>query len=430
MAIPVDTCTLQVASPPRCRKWRVRLVHRRFERLRIIPPGDQVTLGSGPSATVTLDDPTVSSLHCRLEADEEGLTVVDLQSKNGLFVGGTRVGRAVVSATMGSFVVGETTVFVEEVKTALDGGDLGMVGDSQPMKLLRQKVRRFACLRAPVLVLGETGTGKDLVARALHAESKRSGPYFPLNVAALSDALVDSELFGHTRGAFTGALAERPGAFCLADGGTLFLDELAELSASAQAKLLRVVEDGAVRAVGGDRTRKVKTRLVTATCAPLAQRVAQGRFREDLFHRISTLIIEVPPLRHRRSDIPLLVQAYLRRVEAELGQKELAPSALALVRRAEWPGNVRQLFACLYRAAAVTPGATIGPAHLEVPAEQDAERPRLAPDRAYELLDTHGNVSAAARAAGVPRSTFRSVLARHARSSVPRASETKCRTDM
>lgn len=413
METPAPTSTLELSIPaPRRHKWRLRLRHRNFERLRVVGRGERVTVGSGDEATVTLADPTVSAVHCCLQATDGGLRITDLESKNGLFVGGSRVGSATITGSTGSFSLGETTAFVEDANGEANEDDLGMVGESRAMHQVRERVRRFACLQAPVLVLGESGTGKDLVARALHRESEREGVYLPLNVAALTDALVDTELFGHTRGAFTGALADRPGAFRLADGGTLFLDEIAELSAGAQAKLLRVVEDGAVRAVGADRTKTVKTRLVSATCAPLMQRVEQERFREDLYHRISTLVIDVPPLRQRRTDIPLLIDAYLHRIEGEMGRKELSPAAVESLCRAAWPGNVRQLFSCLYRAAAVCGSGTIGPGDLDVPSVTGAGRPRLVPDKAYELLDIHGNVSAAARAAGVPRSTFRSVIAR------------------
>jgi two-component system response regulator HydG len=251
-----------------------------------------------------------------------------------------------------------------------------------------------------------------VVARALHLESQRQGRYFPLNVAALPDTLLDAELFGHEKGAFTGATVGRRGLFEAADAGTLFLDEIAEMSPGGQAKLLRVVEDGCVRAIGADVGRNVDTRLVSATCAPLAERIAAGAFREDLYHRLSPLVIELPPLRKRTEDIPLLAEHYLKGIAPEVGRKHLTPAALNALKGAAWPGNVRELFGALYRAAVLGDGDTVSPENLRLNDSHCGLRARIAADRARELLDIHGSMSAAARAAGVPRTTFRSVLER------------------
>jgi DNA-binding NtrC family response regulator len=276
-------------------------------------------------------------------------------------------------------------------------------------------VQRYAPLQAPVLIQGESGTGKDLVARALHELGRGGSPLVTLNVGAIPDSLADAELFGHCRGAFTGAVASRAGAFEQAHEGTLFLDEIADLSERVQVKLLRVVEDGAVRPVGGMQPLRVRVRIVSATWASLAERVTDGRFRPDLYHRLSTIVIDLPPLRHRRSDIPALCRVLLERLEAELGPKRLTSAALARLVAYPWPGNVRELGSVLYRAAAKTRGARIRSEHIELaPAAQNRVRGiSLSSKAVLHLLDSHdGNVSAAARAAGVPRTTFRAWLDR------------------
>jgi DNA-binding NtrC family response regulator len=273
--------------------------------------------------------------------------------------------------------------------------------------------RRIASLDAPVLVLGESGTGKDVVARAIHALSQRRGRYVPINAGALGEALADSELFGHCRGAFTGAVQARSGAFEQADRGTLFLDEVADLALSIQVKLRRAVENGEVRPLGGTAPIQVKTRLVAATWAPLDARVEAGTFRADLYHRISTFVIRVPPLRQRRSDIPALASAVLSARRDELGERRLSAAALQRLAAYAFPGNVRELFSIVYRAAALCSQREISGADIEaaLPSAPPREVERRRVVDARQLLDVHGgNVSAAARSARVARSTFRSWL--------------------
>lgn len=404
--------TSEVPSALAPRIWRLRATFEGQERVRILPKGEAITVGTGLESGWCIEDPTVSKRHCRIEAGEEGLRLTDLESKNGTYVGGGRVQDAVLVGPLARFSVGRTTIEAEDRARRIVGSDLGLVGESDAMNRVREKIRRFAPLRAPVLVIGESGTGKDLVARGLHSESKRGGAYVPLNVAALPDSLLDAELFGHEKGAFTGAVGQRAGLFEAAEGGTLFLDEIAEMSASGQAKMLRVVEDGRIRALGGQKQKRVEVRLVSATCAPLPARIEQGQFRDDLYHRLSTLVIEVPPLRQRQNDIPLLADSYLEKIAPELGRKHLTPATTDALKNAPWPGNVRELFGVLYRAAALAPGEALSPGHLQIQSKAASHKPRLLMQQALELLDVHGNVSAAARAAGVPRSTFRSVIER------------------
>lgn len=378
--------------------------------------GGSLTLGSGRGAAVRVCDRAVSALHCRVQADEQGVEVLDLDSKNGLFVGGARVPRARLESGTSSFVIGRSTVTVRPgLPRALPGAtDLpGIVGNSEPMRRIAEEVRRHAGTRAPILIQGESGTGKDLVARAVHLLGRPTGPYVPLNVGAIAESLADSELFGHRRGAFTGAVSHRQGAFEQAHQGTLFLDEVAELSAGVQVRLLRVVEDGAVRPLGAQTSSRVDVRIISASWAILPARVEEGRFRADLYHRLSTVTLELPPLRERKSDIPALARTLLRRLDGELGFKQLSADALAVLVAHNWPGNVRELSSVLYRAAALATGREILAQHLVLSVKLPGLR-RVRDVAAFDakaLLESHaGNVSAAARAAHMPRTTFRALL--------------------
>lgn len=400
--------------------WGVEIGSPGACQIRPLERGDRFVIGSGRDADLRVEDRTVSARHARLEATAEGIRVEDLGSKNGVYVGGARVESAWLAPGETSLVVGRTAVTVrsmhqaEEVLHSTDPIP-GLIGSSVPMRRLCMEVRRVASLRAPVLLQGESGSGKDVVARAIHALSKRPGAYVPLNVGAITETLADAELFGHCRGAFTGAMTARSGAFEQANRGTLFLDEIAELSPAIQVKLLRVVEEKRVRPVGGTRSEDVDVRVVSATWVPLEERVSEGNFREDLYHRIATFVIRVPALRTRKSDIPALGRILLGRLRDELGPKELGSQALAALVRHSWPGNVRELGSVLYRAAAAAPGVEIDVRHVTLAlALPTRKKPRaLEAEEAQALLNEHGgNVSASARAAGVPRSTFRSWLER------------------
>ncbi len=410
-----DTAELEIESPPG--PWRLEIGSADGHHCVVLREGQRVVLGSSAGSGVILEDRSVSARHCEVIGMPRGVKVVDLGSKNGLYVGGAKVRDATLGGLGGSFVVGATTVTVRPAGSARqsDSAVPGLVGSSEAMRRVKRAIRRYARLRAPVLIVGESGTGKDLVARALHELGTRSGQYVPLNVAALPDSLLDAELFGHRRGAFTGAVAHRAGAFEQANRGTLFLDEVAEMSAAAQAKLLRVVEDGMLRPVGAERPTRVEVRIVSATWANLPARIEEDRFRGDLFHRLSTLVVELPPLRRRASDIPALARTLLDRIAEDVGAKSLSPAALAALVAHRWPGNVRQLQGVLYRAAAECEGEVLEPAHLHLPAP---ERPRrsvkLTVQDAASYVERYGTVSAAARAAGLPRTTFRALLRRSA----------------
>jgi DNA-binding NtrC family response regulator len=251
-------------------------------------------------------------------------------------------------------------------RAAPAAGDLGMAGESPAMERVRDMVRRFGPTGEPVLVLGESGVGKELVARALHAESPRSrGPFVALNCAQARGDLFDAELFGHVKGSFTGAVGDRPGLMKEADGGTLFLDEVGELPEPAQAKLLRALETGAIRPVGGVREEPVDVRIVAATNRDLAQLVGEGRFRKDLLFRLHVLAVAVPPLRERKQDLAPIAAALLARISCARGRPlALAPGALEVLAAYDWPGNVRELFNVLKRAAAFADGEVLEPAAL------------------------------------------------------------------
>lgn len=405
------TCELPGFGP--IRQWKLHVRVGDFERGRTLRPGQSLVLGAADEADLKILDATVSALHCRVTVEATGIRVVDLGSRNGTYIGSGRVSEALLQGSIGSFAIGRTSVELREHCSRTDLDSMGLIGQSPSMVQLRERIRSFARLSKPVLILGESGTGKDVVAKALHHYSNRSGSYVETNVAAYPDSLIDSELFGHEKGAFTGAISSRTGLFEEAHRGTLFLDEIGDLSRAGQAKLLRVVEDGKIRALGTAGHKKLDVRLISATCVDLQKMMGEGTFRQDLFHRLSLLTIQIPPLRKRSSDIPLLANHLLRMVADELGQKYLVPATVEALKAYEWPGNVREMFAALYRAAVLAPGEELAPHLFNLKsAVQGHSRSRLYPEQAVELLALHENVSAAARAAGLPRSTFRSILRR------------------
>ncbi|MFN7952807.1 MAG: sigma-54 dependent transcriptional regulator [bacterium] len=233
-------------------------------------------------------------------------------------------------------------------KIALDRSRLdAIVGRSAPIRRLFDVIERAAPAHAPVLVRGESGTGKELVARALHVlGSRREQPFVAVNCTALPEPLLESELFGHLKGSFTGATQHRRGLFVEADGGTLLLDEIGDMAPALQSKILRVLEDGEVRTVGSDVPRRVDVRVIASTNQPLEERIREGRFRPDLFYRLNVIPIHVPPLRDRRDDVPLLAEHFLTKARERNGWsrvKELAPALLSKLASLDWPGNVRQL---------------------------------------------------------------------------------------
>jgi DNA-binding NtrC family response regulator len=390
--------------------------------VRAVGGDERLVIGTDAGADLRVFDRTVSGRHCALHVEHGRVVVEDLGSKNGVFVGGARVERAYLGPGAAFVIGGVVLVCRPSTKQDLFDEDdrpcslPGVVGDSLAMRRVVREVLRFASVKGPVLLRGETGTGKDILARAIHAAGPRQRrPFVPLNVGTLPRDLADSELFGHERGAYTGAHAARDGAFVEAHGGTLFLDEIAELTPDLQVKLLRVLEDGEVRALGGRHVRRVDSRVISATWAPLHRRVAEGLFRQDLYQRLAVFVIDVPPLRERRSDIPLLATRFLAEIEHEVGPRELSASGLARLASYGWPGNVRELRNVLYRAALAGRGRLIGSQDVadSLDLASGCRRMALSPDQARAVVNGQGgNVSAAARQLGVARSTFRGLLHR------------------
>jgi DNA-binding NtrC family response regulator len=240
--------------------------------------------------------------------------------------------------------------------------DFAMIGKGAAMRAIFDKVAKTAPSTGRVLITGENGTGKELVARAIHEHSKRKdGPFVKVNCAAIPSELIESELFGHEKGAFTGATQQRRGKFELADGGTLFLDEIGDMNPSAQAKVLRVLQENELERVGGGETIKVDVRVVAATNKDLSAEIAAGRFREDLYYRLAVVPIELPPLRGRREDIPMLVDHFLEQVCADNDRKakKVASGAMTLIMQHDWPGNVRELKNVVERLAILTGDAEV-----------------------------------------------------------------------
>jgi DNA-binding NtrC family response regulator len=258
--------------------------------------------------------------------------------------------------------------------------EFAMVGKGAAMRAIFDKVGKTAPSAGRVLITGENGTGKELVARAIHEHSKRAdGPFVKLNCAAIPAELIESELFGHEKGAFTGATQQRRGKFELADGGTLFLDEVGDMNPSAQAKVLRVLQENELERVGGSETIKVDVRVVAATNKDLGAEIAAGRFREDLYYRLAVVPIELPPLRARREDIPALVEHLIGQVCADNDRKRkrVAPSAMTLILQHDWPGNVRELKNVVERLAILT-----GDAEVITEADVGDALPRVKPVKA------------------------------------------------
>jgi len=295
-----------------------------------------------------------------------------------------------------------------------------LVGESARLRLVRGDLERFAGLRVPVLVDGETGTGKELAARALHAASPRAtGPFVAVNCGGLAPTMVEDLLFGHERGSFTGAGTSHRGVFERAGGGTLFLDEVGELPLCHQAALLRVLDTGRVSRLGSEREEVVDARLVAATNRDLRRMVDAGSFRADLYHRLATLKISMPPLRDRREDVAPLARHFLAAMADDVGPHALSDGALAALEAHTWPGNARELRNVLYRAAAISGGGVITEAELEIETPQRLAAParfsleQLPDARIRELVARHGNnIASAARELGVPRSTLRDHMRR------------------
>ncbi len=399
----------------------------------VLQTGVICRIGTAGDCDVVISDPTVSRAHAELTQTPQGIVVRDLGSRNGTFYLGQRVEKATLSPgatlTLGAVVVSleaEAPSASEQVEYASDVYH-ELFGRSQPMKRLFGMLTRIESSLTPVLVQGESGTGKEMVARAIHERSTLAGrPFVALNCGALPRDLIGSELFGHRKGAFTGAIDSRKGAFETAHEGTLFLDEIGELPLELQPMLLRVLETGEVRPLGGDAPKLVKVRVIAATNRDLELDLQEGRFREDLFYRLAVIRVGLPALRERIDDIEPLAQ----RLATEAGlARGLDPPIVERLKARPWPGNVRELRNTVqaYVALGVLPEPTRSKAatlDLGLRETADARRPYAEQKDALVerftalylevLLDAAGgNQTVAARWAGLDRGYLGRLIAKH-----------------
>ncbi len=417
-------------------KYRLRVLHgpdAGHERL-----FDQrlIYVGSAPDNDLVLEDGSVSRNHLKIEGERLGYRVRDLGSKNGTWLSGSRLVEGVLAGSA-TLRLGQTEVAFElleevhEVTLSREPRFGRLLGASSEMREIFALLARVAPTDVTVLVEGESGTGKELVAEALHQRSRRTAsPFVIFDCSAVQRNLVESELFGHVRGAFTGAVATRQGAMAEADGGTLFLDEVGELDLELQPKLLRALETREVRPVGGSERRCLDVRIIAATNRDLGAMVRDGSFREDLYYRLNVVRISLPPLRRRPQDIPLLVDHFLgeaRRSNPQLTNLNISFDTMRRLQEHSWQGNVRELRNYIERASVLSSGHELQvefdvalrpenvavehglPVHYDLPFKDAKARLVDAFERAYweRALAAHGwNISATARATGLHRKSL------------------------
>jgi transcriptional regulator with PAS, ATPase and Fis domain len=425
-------------------KVRVEVVHGPDTGAYVDVAGESLKLGTADDNHLVLTDDSVSRAHCELQPVAGGMRVRDVGSTNGVFAGGVRVYDAVVSFDPHARLrLGDTEITltalaetVEREQTTRDRfGDV--LGASPRMRELFADLERIAVTDVTLLVEGETGTGKDLVAESVHRASARAaGPFVVFDCGAVSPTLVESEIFGHERGAFTGAAQAHAGVFEQADGGTLFLDEIGELPKDLQPKLLRALEKRQIRRVGGTKVIACDARVIAATNRQLRAEIARERFRQDLFFRLAAAHVTVPPLRERMEDLPLLVDHFLSLERPPRAARELSREVWDLLRAYRWPGNVRELRNAVQRllvmpdralrdlaamgstsAEPVPAGATSSPTEV-LPLRIARREANDAFERDYlaaVLAATGGNVTRAAALADVSRQNVQKLLKKHGR---------------
>ena len=386
---------------------------------------ERLHIGRSSRCALVLEDPTVSQVHAEVQATPRGVRLVDLRSRNGTFIGEASIVEAYLTGPC-EFRCGAKRLrfvpeAVHEVRIEAPERFGGLVGTTPEMIQLFAKLQRYAPTSMSMLIQGETGTGKERVAQAIHAASPRRDKLFlVVNCAAVADTLLESELFGHVRGAFTGADRARDGVFVEADGGTLFFDEVGEMSSAMQAKLLRVLENQEVRPVGTGRSRKVNVRTLFATHVDLRHAVNRGTFREDLYFRMAQKTVEIPPLRRRMEDLPALVEDLLQQLERT--DRKVDEAGMAALMAHSWPGNVRQLRTIIQSALVESDGDRLmleqaldgiaTPAESERTSGMYDEAKRDFDRRFYTALYVRfgGNLSQIAKAAGKQRVTVRAAL--------------------
>ena len=442
---PTDRIDTDSAAPPAL----LELVVVCGDELRTfdLPAAGEVTLGRAPDAGIRIDDPSVSRQHARLHLGS-AISIEDLGGANGTFLHaravqteGETLNARQLRSESAELAVGDRFVFgtasaVVRHAPALDLPDLGGPASSeQPgvvvsdaaMRALYEQAARAAKATISILLLGETGVGKEVLARSIHAHSPRkNAPFMGINCAALPETLLETELFGCEKGAFTGALQARAGLFEAAHTGTVFLDEIGELPLGTQVKLLRVLEERTVTRVGATRAKPIDVRFIAATNRDIEAASNQGEFRQDLFFRLNGITLEIPPLRERPADLELLIHSLLRAACRQLERTEpltFSTAALELLRGHSWPGNVRELRNAMERAAVLCPGNVILPEHLPPAVRQPSARPAptaavtaskpvpLDRERVIEALNqAAGNQTRAAEILGISRRTLVSRL--------------------
>jgi DNA-binding NtrC family response regulator len=408
----------------------------------LVSDKERIRIGAHSSNDLVLsEDRTASRHHFEIQYTERGYLVVDLNSTNGTFLDGRRIERAYLSTgsqiRAGSSALGFAPIDEEvTVEPDRDGQLGGMVGQSVKMRQIFGLIKKIAPMDVSVIIQGETGTGKELVARAIHENSsRRKGPMVVLDCGAIPPNLIESELFGHEKGAFTGAISSRPGAFERANHGTIFLDELGELRLDLQPKLLRVLENREVRRVGGNEVLEIDVRVIAATNRDLVKEIQAGNFREDLYFRLSVINIALPPLRQRRDDIPHILRRGLAEPEivAKHGRKRFSPAAQSMLMSYPWPGNVRELMNVLSHVLTFSDGEEIDVTHLPARIQgqqKDAPLPfneHLSfKDAKEQLLENFereyigqvlrrcdGNISRAARESGLHRKSIERLVKKY-----------------
>lgn len=440
--------TLIVPGPE---NGRERILIQRFKLLIVSGPlqgreflveKDVFTIGSDPNSDLVLTDTTVSRRHCEIQLMATGYVIRDLDSTNGTVVQGVRVSQAFLDRGT-EFQLGKSRIVFCPLQGAIEytlsphEAFGALLGESIPMRRLFHLAETYAPTNAHILIEGETGTGKEVLAEELHRHSKRANkPFVVVDCAALAKDVVPSELFGHVRGAFTGATSDRVGAFEHAEGGTVFLDEIGDLSPELQPNLLRVIEKKQVRRLGSNDLRPVNVRLIAATNRKLQHEVSAGNFREDLFFRLSVVRLEVPALRHRRDDIPLLTRKFLNDYYGDKAMEAVEDfdRTMTVFRQHDWPGNVRELRNVIEMASysgkkpidlstflyASRMGSPKEPAFPGFAADKPFKEAKGDLIRQFELqylkelLARHqGNVSRAARDAGIERVYLQRLASKH-----------------
>lgn len=442
--------------PQSVRLRRCKLVVREEgeEREATFDAKSEITVGAMDDNDLVLRDDTVSRYHCKIIQEGESYVLVDLDSTNGSFINRVRIKEAFLKPNC-TISMGKTNIkflpIDERVRVLPSSRNRygEVIGQDVKIREIFGVLEKISPTDTTVVIEGETGTGKEVVARSIHRTSLRADqPFMVFDCSAVPENLIESELFGHEKGSFTGAIMTRQGLFELANAGTIFLDELGELSIDLQPKLLRVLEQREVKRVGSNRPIKVDVRVIAATNRDLEQEVAAHRFREDLYYRLTVVRIKIPPLRDRPDDIPLLAQHFLtnhpanRLSDGDLRISGIAPSSMDVFMEYEWPGNVRELLNVIERAVSFTEGDVIDledlpdylagvsletnrdkldrrgepVAQVDVPFKEAKERWVSSFEREYIvglLRKNNGNISHAAREADIDRKYFRKLMRKY-----------------